>query len=112
MQARRSYDHLSLVTQAGIQLTEHAAQRSCDRVISADALILAMDYGREVQIRGSTYFVVGRKEVESAARRGIAMHRLEGLQVVVASNGAIITVQWNHKLDNLRTDGRRYRSAA
>ncbi|HRE88122.1 MAG TPA: hypothetical protein PK095_03195 [Myxococcota bacterium] len=111
MPPRRSYDHLTPVTNAGIRLTAHAAERSCDRDIPADALMLALDHGREVHIRGAAVFAIGRNEVDRAARHGVALRRLLGLHVVVAEDGSILTAYWNHKFDNLRPHYRASRAA-
>lgn len=88
------------------QLTWHAAQKMYARRLSADAVAAALTYGRAVWTRGARIYAIGRREVERYRARGIDLRACEGVQVVTAPSGAILTVYRNRDLRGLRRDGR------
>lgn len=88
-------------------LTTHAAIRMNQRHISTKALELVLTYGRTIYSRGATYRVVGRKEVSSLAARGIDLRSADGLHVLLAQDGAVITAYRNHNLRRIRPSDRR-----
>jgi hypothetical protein len=59
-----------------------------------------------------TYCVVGRKEVKHYASLGIDLSDAEGLQVLLASDGAVVTVYRNRDLHAIKVTHRhsRFRS--
>ncbi len=83
-------------------LTRHARVRAQSRSISNEQIDLALDWGREVHVRGAWIYVVGRKEVAHAARFDVQLEEVEGVHVVCSSGGAVITVYRNRSLSGLR----------
>jgi hypothetical protein len=93
-------------------LTRHAWRRMYGRGFSLAIIDLALCYGRVVHVRGATIHVVGRKEVERCRQDGIDLSSVEGIQVVCADSGAILTVYRNRDLRALRPRSRRARRHA
>jgi len=67
----------------------------------------ALAFGRVVHIRGASVHVIGRKEVSKLSREGIDLSSQEGVQVVCARDGTVITVYRNRELRGLRPRRRR-----
>ncbi len=61
-----------------IVLTDHARMRLGARRIPAVAVEMAFLFGREWHVKGATYFVIGRKEVEWYEHAGVDLGRFEG----------------------------------
>ncbi|MBP8300417.1 MAG: DUF4258 domain-containing protein, partial [Planctomycetes bacterium] len=91
-------------------LSVHGWQRMCSRGLSTDEVDAVLAYGRVARVRGAVIHAVGRKEVERARRVGVDLSRAEGLHVLCAPNGVIVTVYRNHDFRGLRP-GRRGRSS-
>lgn len=89
-------------------LTSHAVLRMQQRGISAQLIQTALRYGRTIHARGDTFRVIGRKEVERHARRGIDLSHAEGIHVLVSGDGAVITAYRNHDLRRIRPAKRRH----
>jgi hypothetical protein len=83
-------------------LTRHAWERMCGRRLSPDAVRLALGHGRVVHVRGAVIRVVGRREVERAARRGLDLAPAEGVHVVCGAGGVVLTAYRNRDLTGLR----------
>lgn len=83
-------------------LTVHARQRSRARGIPTDAIEAVLEYGRHRAIRGADVFTLGWREVRFHARRGIELSRWEGVEVVCAHDGQILTVYRNKNPRALR----------
>ncbi|TAL98756.1 MAG: DUF4258 domain-containing protein [Paraburkholderia sp.] len=97
---------------AHLKLTNHAVVRMQQRGIPADAIDAALTYGRSVHAKDATFYVVGRKEIQRYASRGIDLSAMSGLQVLVGSDGAVITAYRNQDLHAIRSKRRpRARSA-
>lgn len=90
-------------------LTHHAAIRMQQRGISCQAIHDALSYGRHIRAKGVTYCVVGRKEVRRYAAVGVNLAEAEGLQVLLASDGSVVTVYRNRDLHTIRVTPRRGR---
>ncbi len=91
------------------KLTRHATMRSHARSIPHRQINLALDWGREVNVRGAWIYAIGRREVARARRHGVDLRSAEGVHVVCSSDGAVITVYRNRSLKGLRP---RHRHAA
>lgn len=87
-------------------LTEHARIRLDSRRISYDAVLAALQFGREVRIPGGTVYFVGRRQVHKQAAQGRNISSFEGIQVLCSLDGAIITAFRNHDLRWLRLRSR------
>lgn len=93
------------------QLTQHALDQMQVRQLSADAVDAALAYSRTAWTRGAQIFAIGRREVERCRVEGLALAHWEGVQVVTAPDGAIVTVYRNRDLRGLRRHRRRRRRA-
>jgi len=88
-------------------LTQHAHQRMGMRGFSSADISLALAYGRKIHVRGAAIYAVGRKEISQCAEFGIDLSDLEGLQVVCANDGTVMTVYRNRDFRKLRPKSRR-----
>ena len=80
----------------------HARRRMGARGISAKAVIAALTCGRVVHTRGARIYAIGRKEVQRFSQRGIDLSQYEGIQVVCATSGRILTLYRNRNFRSLR----------
>ena len=69
---------------------------------------LVLTYGRTVHSRGATYMVIGRKEVEAWAQKGLDLRAAEGVHILLTADGAVITTYRNHDLRKIRPSKRRH----
>ena len=92
-------------------LTRHAQERMAARGISQVAVQAALNYGRIAHARGAEIHAIGRKEVILYADTGIDLRRFEGIQVVCAVGGPVLTVYRNNDFRGLRSS-RHHRRAA
>ncbi len=83
-------------------LTVHASQRSRARGIPTDAIEAVLEYGRHRAIRGADVFTLGWREIRFQARNGIDLSRWEGIEVVCAHDGRVLTVYRNKNPRALR----------
>jgi hypothetical protein len=83
-------------------LTQHARGRSRSRGIPIEAIEAVLEYGRHRAIRGADVFTLGWREVRFQARNGIDLSRWEGVEVVCAHDGRILTVYRNNNPRALR----------
>ncbi len=84
------------------RLTRHAERRMYARGLRHSLLALVLRYGRRVHVRGALIRAVGRREVTRQRGRGVDLSACEGLQVVCAGDGRIITVYRNRDFRGLR----------
>ena len=77
------------------RLTHHAVERSRARGIPTKAIHAALVYGKHRAIRGADVYTVGWREIRLEARHGIDLSRWEGIEVVCAHDGQILTVYRN-----------------
>ena len=89
-----------------LSLTDHAAIRMQQRGISRSALQTVLDFGRRIHAQGLTFYVVGRKEVALYADRGVNLTNFEGLQVLVAADGAVVTTYRSRDLHAIKVQAR------
>ena len=73
-------------------MTEHAARRSQQRATCEEAIEATISYGMEYRQPGRTAFYLGWRQVEAALRHGLNLQRFERTVVVLADDGAIVTV--------------------
>ncbi len=90
-------------------LTRHAAVRMQQRAIPVRAVHAALIYGRQIQAKGVTFCVIGRKEVKRYAALGVDLSDIEGLQVLVGGDGAVVTAYRNRDLHAIKATPRRGR---
>ncbi|MDP3537965.1 MAG: DUF4258 domain-containing protein [Azonexus sp.] len=90
-------------------LTDHAQMRMGQRGITEKVVALVLLHGRTVHARGATYRVIGHKEVSRCAQRGIDLTDADGVHVLLAADGSVITAYRNHELRKIRPTKRRHR---
>jgi hypothetical protein len=76
-------------------LTLHAADRSRSRGIPIDAIEAVIDLGKHRAVRGADVYTLGWREVRRCARRGIDLAGWEGIEVVCAHDGQVLTTYRN-----------------
>lgn len=89
-----------------LSLTSHAAIRMQQRGISTAALQAVLDFGRRIHAKGLTFYVVGHKEVALYADHGVNLSNFEGLQVLVAADGAVVTTYRSRDLHAIKVQTR------
>lgn len=100
---------LSLGLQATdeVKVSSHAAMRMNSRRLPGNSIEVAMQYGREVYIRGAFIYAVGKREIERAQRVGANLRSYAGLQVVCLSTGLVLTAYKNQNFRGLKPKSRR-----
>lgn len=88
-------------------LTDHARMRLGARRIPVEAIEIALLFGRERYVKGATYYVIGRKEVERHKGTGVDLGRFEGVHVVCTKADVVMTAYRNRDLTGLRPRGSR-----
>jgi len=68
--------------------------------------VAALDFGRLVRVRGAEVYALGRKEVNRLATVGIDVSEYEGVQVICAADGSVMTVYRNLDFRGLRPRSR------
>ena len=63
---------------------------------------LVIGFGREVHVRGLTIYAVGRNEVVAARKQAVDLSACEGLHVLCARDGVVVTTYRNRDLSGLR----------
>lgn len=94
----------------GTRLTMHASQRMNERGIPEAAVRAALEHGRIAHVRGASIHAIGQKEIRHFQRRGIDLSCYEGVQIVCAPDGTILTVYRNRDFRGLRPRCRRRRA--
>ena len=93
--------------QSSPPMTTHAVRRMHERRISEAAVWSTLDYGRIVHVRGAAIHAIGHKEISRLRRRGIDLSQYEGIQIVCAHDGTILTAYRNRDFRGLRPRRRR-----
>lgn len=91
-------------------ISDHALMRMGQRGISEKIVALVLRHGRTVHARGATYRVIGHKEVSRCAQQGIDLTDADGVHVLLAADGSVITAYRNHELRKIRPTKRRHRN--
>ncbi|OQW85879.1 MAG: hypothetical protein BWK72_20025 [Rhodoferax ferrireducens] len=89
-----------------LSLTNHAATRMQQRGISSTAMQAVLDFGRRIHAKGLSFYVLGHKEVALYADRGVDLSNFEGLQVLVAADGAVVTTYRSRDLHAIKVQTR------
>jgi Domain of unknown function (DUF4258) len=91
------------------QLSNHAGSRMGSRRISLDDVANVMSYGRTYHVRGAVIYALGRHEAEKCRKDGLRPDRIEGIQVVCASqDDTVITVYRNNDFSGLKRRNNRW----
>lgn len=93
------------------KLTLHAADRSRSRGIPAEAIDAAVEYGKHRAMRGADVYTIGWREIAHYAQFGIDLSRWEGVEVVCAHDGQVLTVYRNKNSRAFRDRAGRRRAA-
>lgn len=83
-------------------LTLHATHRCHNRGIPTDAVDAVIEFGKHRDIRGADVYTLGWREVRFYADHGIDLSRWEGIEVVCAHDGRVLTVYRNKNPRALR----------
>ena len=67
------------------------------RRISTRAVCAALDYGRVYRTRGAVIYALTRKTAKQCRKDGRCGTKLDGLQVVSAADGSILTAYRNKR---------------
>jgi hypothetical protein len=92
-------------------LTLHATDRSRTRGIPTEAIEAVIEFGKHRAIRGADVYTLGWREVRFYAQAGIDLSRWEGIEVVCAHDGQILTVYRNKNPSAFRDRAARRRAA-
>lgn len=87
-------------------LTTHVQERMQSRGISEDDIVTTVEYGRTFYARGAVFKVIGKKEIERHSEE-VELEHLEGVHVVMAHDGTVLTTYRNRRFH--RTDFRKPR---
>ena len=93
------------------KLTNHALRRMGDRGIPAHAVEAALLHGRVYHVRGAEIHVIGRKDVLRHKKSGVDLAAYEGVQIVCAVDGPVLTVYKSRDFRGLRPRQRRMERA-
>ncbi|HZU96186.1 MAG TPA: hypothetical protein VFF73_05710 [Planctomycetota bacterium] len=91
-------------------MTVHAIDRSRNRGIPIDAIETVITFAKHRAIRGADVYTLGWREVRYHAERGLDLSRWEGIEVVCAHDGRILTVYRNKNPWALRDRAERRRA--
>ncbi len=90
--------------------SRHARKRMNQRRLSRAGIELVQEYGRVVYARGAQFCFIGRKEVEAYADR-TDLTGAEGIHLLIARDGTILTVYRNRGFHPSRYRKANYRLA-
>jgi hypothetical protein len=83
-------------------LTRHAVNRCQKRGITPAAVLAALEYGHHRAIRGADVYLIGWREVRFFFARGVDLARWEGVEVVCAHDGRVLTAYRNKHMRAMR----------
>ncbi len=84
-------------------LTYHANARMRQRAVSQDDVSAVMQYGRTFrQPGGRLVWYVGSRDMKLAARAGVDLSGAHNVAVILAADGAVVTVVRSADLRRLR----------
>jgi hypothetical protein len=78
-----------------VRFSRHAHGRAARRNLAPDAVHYALTHGRQVQRTGVTFYFLGWRDMPETDRRASWAARLEGIVVLVAPDGEVVTVYRN-----------------
>ena len=82
--------------------SHHALIREEQRGISHKQVVLAYQYGRVIHSRRAVYHVIGNKEIEKYGSIEPELKTMNGIQLVMSSNGIVLTAFRNKDLRKVR----------
>ena len=82
--------------------SQHARMREGQRGISPKQVVLAFQYGRIIHARRAVYHVIGNKEIEKYGSIEPELKVMNGVQLVMSSNGTVLTAFRNKDLRKVR----------
>ena len=85
--------------------TRNARRRGARRNVAPDAVDYVLAHGRMIQRTGVMFYFLGWRDIPPCDRRASWASRLEGSIVLVAPDGAVITIYRNRR--GLRTIARK-----
>lgn len=77
--------------------TWHARRRGARRNVAPDAVDYVLAHGRMIQRTGVMFYFLGWRDIPPCDRRASWASRLEGSIVLVAPDGAVITIYRNRR---------------
>jgi len=80
-----------------VSFTQHARKRGARRNVAPDAVDYVLTYGRMIRRTGAMFYFLGRRDIPPCDRRASWASRLEGSIVIVAPDGAVITIYRNRR---------------
>ena len=80
----------------------HASKRAAQRGVSRQMVAHILKFGRKHYQNGSVYYSVGRKEIKKFEHLCSALKNMNGLHLVMAKDGKIITVFKNQNFKIIR----------
>lgn len=83
-------------------ISTHAEFRMNQRGICQESIELVLEFGRQIYARRAIFYVVGKKEIARYSDREPKLKLLEGLQVISANDGTILTAYKNKNLRGIR----------
>jgi hypothetical protein len=81
----------------GLPMTRHALERIAARRIPFEAVEATIDWGRVWHHDGVLFFRLDRRTVRRASRSGEDVRRHEGVHVVCATGGEVLTLYRNRE---------------
>ena len=94
-----------------LSLSRHAESRTIQRSITNEQISFVLDWGCMIHQKGRVAFHCGRLELEDAERAGVSVpSRVEGVTVVVARDGAVVTVIRSDDRQRIKATGPKVRS--
>ena len=94
------------------EFTKHARRRMDGRRINEGAVEAVLEYGRIEHISGGLRYIIGKREVARYLALGLDLAKLEGIQVICAHDGLVLTVYRNHKIRKTGARRRFHRNLA
>lgn len=80
----------------------HAVKRAHQRGIREDIVAHILRFGRKQFQNGALYYSIGRKEIKKYVHLCPALKQMNGLHLVMALNGTIITLFRNQHFKHIR----------
>lgn len=80
-------------------ITQHASKRAQQRGFSLHDIADILRFGRKQHAKGAVYYSIGKKEIHKHQKNYSRLKQMNGMHVVMAANGSILTVFKNTKLN-------------
>ena len=87
----------------GTRFTKHAVDRCRNRAISEEAVEAAQMFGLHRAKSGADVYTIGWRQIAFYAQFGIDLSRWDGVEVVCAHNGLVLTVYRNRNPHAMRS---------